>query len=579
MISGKLKQGVTNERVLRDIRDTGDATNFARIHYADKKDLHNIRRDFKIGMSKFHSDDSISIDILVNELYKHEDPPVIYYINNNQEFALIIMTHFQKSMLIEHSSKICVDGTHGMNSKMPKIQLFTLLVIDEYGNGVPGAFFLSNRANKEAMKLFFNKVKEVIGRSIECTIFMSDDDSTLYEAWKEVMGPTEYKLLCWWHVNKNWNKHLNEKIKHKSKRDLVKKTLYSLTTFIENTDVFEIQLQQFLTNLENDIDTLSFQSYFLTYYVPKKKSWAFCYRKYTGINTNMALENLHRKIKYIYLEGKQCTRLDLCVPKLLYLLRDTMYDRIIKIAKNKPSDRIKRINHSHIKSKDLKNEDVEQDTEDLMIYYVTSQTAANYRYKVHILKKHCTESLCVLRCSECNVCIHTHICTCLDSVIYLNLCKHIHKVGSMNPSTEEIDGMKNNQENIGEIEIQQTKQFLEVQTSNKVEELEEIKTKLNTMISYVENPSDECDTKNILKCLDKALSFFKPTTNTSIKKTEDNPLKKISHQNRKWPKTKTRKTVTQLLTKPTTAEKESCIKNLKGDLLVQNVHVDFDHIY
>jgi len=67
-----------------------------------------------------------------------------------------------------------------------------------------------------------------------------------------------------------------------------------------------------------------------------------------------------------------------------------MYDRIIKIAKNKPSDRIKRINCSHRKSKDLKDEDVKQDTEDLMIYYVTSQTAANYHYKVHILKKHCT---------------------------------------------------------------------------------------------------------------------------------------------------------------------------------------------
>lgn len=54
----------------------------------------------------------------------------------------------------------------------------------------------------------------------------------------------------------------------------------------------------------------------------------------------------------------------------------------------------------------------------------------------------------------------------------------------------------------------------------------------------------------------------------------------MNHQNRKWSKTKIRKlAVTQLLTKPTTAEKESCIKNMKGDLLVQNVHVDFDHIY
>jgi len=63
-----------------------------------------------------------------------------------------------------------------------------------------------------------------------------------------------------------------------------------------------------------------------------------------------------------------------------------------------------------------------------MIYYVTSQTAANCRYKVHILTNHCKESLCVLQCPECNVCTHTHIYTCRDSVINLNLCKHIHKV-------------------------------------------------------------------------------------------------------------------------------------------------------
>lgn len=55
--------------------------------------------------------------------------------------------------------------------------------------------------------------------------------------------------------------------------------------------------------------------------------------------------------------------------------------------------------------------------------------------KCIFLKKYCTDSLCGLRCSECNVCIYTHICTCLDSVIYLSLCKHIQKVRSMNSGT------------------------------------------------------------------------------------------------------------------------------------------------
>lgn len=59
--------------------------------------------------------------------------------------------------------------------------------------------------------------------------------------------------------------HLNEgtdilmkNIKHTTKRDLVKKLLYTLVTFIESTEEFEIQLQQFLSNLENDADTSSF---------------------------------------------------------------------------------------------------------------------------------------------------------------------------------------------------------------------------------------------------------------------------------------------------------------------------------
>lgn len=51
-------------------------------------------------------------------------------------------------MLTEHSSKIYVGGTNGINSKIPKMQLFILVVIDNYGNWVTGAYFLSNKANK-----------------------------------------------------------------------------------------------------------------------------------------------------------------------------------------------------------------------------------------------------------------------------------------------------------------------------------------------------------------------------------------------------------------------------------------------
>ena len=41
----------------------------------------------------------------------------------------------------------------------------------------------------------------------------------------------------------------------------------------------------------------------------------------------------------MYLDGKQCTRLDKSVPMLLLFIRDLMFERIIKLAKQKPSDR------------------------------------------------------------------------------------------------------------------------------------------------------------------------------------------------------------------------------------------------
>lgn len=124
---------------------------------------------------------------------------------------------------------------------------------------------------------------------------------------------------------------------------------------------------------------------------------------------------------------------------------------------------IKRINCSNRKSKHLKDEHVRRDTKNLMIYYVTSQTVEIIIIKCIFLKKNIVQSpLCILRFSECNFCIYTHIYTCLDSAIYLNLCKHIHKVGSMNPANKVIDDEENIQEDIGEIEIQQTKQFLDI---------------------------------------------------------------------------------------------------------------------
>lgn len=44
---------------------------------------------------------------------------------------------------------------------------------------------------------------------------------------------------------------------------------------------------------------------------------------------------------------------------------------------------------------------------------------------VEEIKPECT---CKLVCDECQKCLHHYICTCLDSSIKWNMCKHIHIV-------------------------------------------------------------------------------------------------------------------------------------------------------
>lgn len=136
---------------MQDIRNISnpDPEKFDRIHYTEKKDIRNIQRDFKLSyhMKKFHEDDEFSVDVLVHSLLEKEDTVILHYEKNDSLLNLIIMIPFQREILktLGHHNRICIDGTHGMNAKKPKIQLFTLLVIDEYGNGVPVSFFFPTR--------------------------------------------------------------------------------------------------------------------------------------------------------------------------------------------------------------------------------------------------------------------------------------------------------------------------------------------------------------------------------------------------------------------------------------------------
>lgn len=104
----------------------------------------------------------------------------------------------------EFSRIVCIDGTHGL-SRYRGWELTTLLVKDETKAGFPVAFMISNRKDQKIQEIFLGALKQKMGEDIKTEYFMSDDDVKYYNAWIKTMNNTPRRLICSWHVIKNWN--------------------------------------------------------------------------------------------------------------------------------------------------------------------------------------------------------------------------------------------------------------------------------------------------------------------------------------------------------------------------------------
>ena len=454
-----------------------------------------------------HEDDSTSVDLWVEymNLKYGTNSPVLFYkkLGNSDEkynhlrsddFMLVIATEFQLEMLQQFGSKkICVDGTHGLNSY--RYQLFTVLIIDEFSNGVPAGYCFTNRYDTGAMEIFFSIMKSrVTPTCLSTEILMSDDDPVFINAWTNAVAPPTKHLLCTWHVNKNWLEHLSS-IKHPEKKKLVRDTLYQLRC--ENSeDEFKNYLENFVNDLLEDEDTKEFGNYFKSYYAPPNRfvKWAYAFRKHTGINCNMYLESLHKLIKHTYLKGTKCRRLDKAIDALMILTRDKMFDRIIKLSKRKLSEKMIRIDESHKKSLNITREDIICDGDDENIqnafrWFIKSSSGSIW-YTVQLIVLSCPESLCKQKCKLCDVCIHHFQCSCPDNTIYFNLCKHIHAVKRWHSIQTEDNN--STEEDV----LQATVQFLPAETDEGDEHIIRIRALLeNTLAQMLEQrpKKEECE--------------------------------------------------------------------------------------
>ena len=306
-IAQKLREGVTIDKIFDDIRDNVGSS-IKRQHLITKQDLTNTKRQFNIEGIERHCEDQLSVCAWVAELQSLEYNPITFFkeqgsARNNipeEDFILAIQTKFQCDMMKAFGNTlVCMDATHGTNHY--HFKLVTVLVLDEYGEGVPVGWMISNKEDGTMLSVFLKSLQDRTG-PITPMFFMSDDAEQYYSSWRDIYGGQPRKLLCSWHVDRAWRSNLLGISSIESRA----KVYCSLRTILQTLSIpeFRKMMQQCISWLLSEHDLEAFGLYFQTYYSSRCEQWAYCYRIGTPANTNMSVESFHRLLKVVYLVSK-----------------------------------------------------------------------------------------------------------------------------------------------------------------------------------------------------------------------------------------------------------------------------------
>lgn len=549
-----------------------------REHLITNKDLQNIKKNYGITLpsqGSVLSSDEASVHSWVEEMKSNECNPVLFYKRQDEdhsligkkEFMLVLMTAFQKNILSRFGAdRICVDSTHGISGY--QFELVTILTIDEFEEGIPVAFCIMSTVDTKMLTHFFNCVKAALSRNLNPRIFMSDDAVMFQNAWVNVFGPCSQYLLCAWHVDRAWQKHLTS-LKREI-RDDVYKTLKSLMYELDS-NTFKIMIDNFIEMLKEDTNTKDFYNYFKQYYYPRCQMWAYCFRKGARINTNMHIESFHRCLKHIYLEGKKTKRIDKVILELMKLINDKNFDSFIKTVKGKITKKTTENFKRHKIGKTLKAEieDIKENVWKVIhenkIYTVT--------------KMHTCSKTCVIACRNCAICSTAYACNCHDNLISNFICKHIHfKVVSFNEHKDYI-GPLNTQDDFNDINRNERSLLKNSQLSchetNKLKIIS-LGSKLNMLQTMDDNVSQQI--KHHLNAIEHLMGVTEENSLASARNSEPYN-KKITKQKRFYAVKKSRSCKKIKLSKPSCEEVGVKKSILLGNKEITTTNSNLDHAY
>lgn len=432
-LAKKLASNLPLDTVLEDVQNSVSSTQpLKRKHLIKKGDLRNITKEFGLDGDITLSGETSNVDKWVQHelssgknfifLYKQKGKVLKEYPHlKKDDFALGIMTEAQADMLQKYwSNCIFIDSAQGITPY--NYQMTTVLVSDDLKQGFPCAFFIFNRRNNQSnkilLKTFFNCLKSTVG-PIPLNLVMTDIAEELCSAWFDVMGNKFIHIFCKYNVNREWQKNLT-KIRNCNLRNEAYTKLRTLQ-HERNEQAFESKLPTVIKSLCENQQTEKFGNYFKTQFGESFRSWAFCYRKSTGISVDNSLEKMHSQIKHLFLKGKSVKRLDKTICSILQFVSKKHSNYLFAIEEGGEIELLRRLLSHHNKSLSLSSDVVVRNSENSWDVSPTTKEV----FRVQLVKNNCD---CSLVCIACKSCIHKFKCTCGAASVRWNMCEHIHLI-------------------------------------------------------------------------------------------------------------------------------------------------------
>ncbi|EYB81598.1 hypothetical protein Y032_0378g286 [Ancylostoma ceylanicum] len=152
-----LQLGLDVPTVLRVMRKLYNDPRY-RLYWLTPSDIRNTQRSLSMQPGRLHEDDLRSLEI---RYQKKADADGIRRFDlptdeTGTGFRLIIITPEQVEILRRYSHKgVSIDDTHCTTRY--SLKLTTLMVVDDYGRGLPAGFLLANKMDKEECVYFFEE--------------------------------------------------------------------------------------------------------------------------------------------------------------------------------------------------------------------------------------------------------------------------------------------------------------------------------------------------------------------------------------------------------------------------------------